>query len=139
MGLTINDFQAIWLTVFGESRGEPIEGQIGVANVINNRKMETGHQYNQIVLEPLQFSCWNPNDPNYNLLAGMALNNPSSPIINQIQYISQGIIDGKIQDNTKGANHYLEVSLYRGPSCPNWARTGEFKIQIGRHVFIWCK
>ena len=54
------------LTIFGEARGEPFEGQVAVANVIRNRtrlKYQSDGTIEGTVLHPLAFSLWNTSDP----------------------------------------------------------------------------
>src|SRR5206468_12010195 len=55
-------------TLVGECRGEPIEGIIGVANVIRNRAFAADSTLKEICLAPKQFSCWNEDDFNFGLV-----------------------------------------------------------------------
>ena len=63
-------------TLYGEARGESLAGIEAVANVILNRHKMALHQHHtwwgktipEICLKPMQFSCWNPMDPNFKLL-----------------------------------------------------------------------
>ncbi len=54
------------LTLYGEVRGEPLEGQLAVASVLLNRKADGrwGQTFTSVCRAPWQFSCWNPTDPN---------------------------------------------------------------------------
>ena len=48
-------------TLCGEARGETLEGQTAIANVVLNRlknKKRYGDNIHHIVLRPFQFSCW---------------------------------------------------------------------------------
>ena len=57
----MTDLEALTLTLYGEARGEPIEGLIGVAMVIRNRvrdKYRGAVNYEEVCLAPAQFSCW---------------------------------------------------------------------------------
>lgn len=138
----LTDFEALWLTLYGEARGEPVEGQIGVANVIRNRHEESGKSIHDICLAPKQFSCWNMDDPNRPLLIELAtadmMNQPlKDPLLRQLKYIAAGIISGDILDNTKNSNHYLTTALYRSLDCPLWAKKGQLMITLGRQTFLW--
>lgn len=136
----LKDFSVFWLTMFGESRGEPIEGIIGVGNVIKNRVKETGKSYHEVCLKGVdlyhhQFSCWNLNDPNLDMILQYR-NNSIDPICREIRYIAEGLIDNFLNDNTHGANHYITTKLFRN-NPPSWARNG-YKIQLGNQTFIEC-
>ncbi len=54
-------------TIYGEARGENTASKKAVAWVIRNRVEAPayGRSYEEVVLRPYQFSCWNKNDPNY--------------------------------------------------------------------------
>lgn len=55
------------LCVYREARGDPPHGKLAVAWVVKNRAL-TGHRgkhtYRDVVLDPKQFSAFNPGDPN---------------------------------------------------------------------------
>lgn len=135
----LSDLEIFSLTVYGEARGEKVEGQIAVANVIKNRCVN-GKTYRDICLAPYQFSCWNKNDPNRNMLLeiGEQLihNNKVNNIhLKQIQYLVIGIDIGSLLDNTKRARNYLTKNLYRSEKAPLWAKTMTVTAQIGNHIF----
>ena len=138
----LSDFDALWLTMFGEARGEVLESQIGVGFVILNRSRERNKPIKDICTEPLQFSCWNSSDPNLEaIMRGML--GPSrfeAKVIQQLKYFAKGIIAEDINDNTSGSNHYLATTLYRSPDCPKWAKDKRATVNVilGRHTFIWC-
>jgi len=138
----LDDYSTLWLTLYGEARGEPIEGQIGVGFVIYNRKFERGLSPKAVCLQPAQFSCWNSADPNLQVImsAFLAPSAIERKIIAQIRLVAKGIMTGDIIDNTNGSNHYLSTKLYRSPQCPNWAKdkAASPKVVLGGHTFIWC-
>ncbi len=61
--------QAVVCTLYGESRSEPLDGQLAVASVIRNRvRADLGHDgkpdwwgegFRQVCLQRKQFTCWN--------------------------------------------------------------------------------
>ena len=63
-------------TIWGEARGEGLEGMRAVANVILNRvkiaELKNGFWWGsniiQVCQKPYQFSCWNRSDPNFKKL-----------------------------------------------------------------------
>lgn len=130
------------LTIYGEARGESIEGQIAVGNVIINRWRANPEKYKtvkDVCLEKLQFSCWNENDPNYPKLielADLLSKNIIPDRIKQQLYIARGVMGMNFNDNTKGAKNYMTTKLFNSDKRPKWAnvRTGE--IVIGNHTFF---
>ena len=69
----------IWIfakTIWAEARGEPLDGQIAVANVILNRAQQGGWWGDDVVKvcrKPKQFSYWNKSDPNRAKMDGLEL------------------------------------------------------------------
>jgi spore germination cell wall hydrolase CwlJ-like protein len=47
-------------TIAREAANQPLEAQAMVAKVIKTRSFERGLLPEQVVKQPLQFSCWNP-------------------------------------------------------------------------------
>lgn len=139
----LSSLDIVFLTVFGESRGEVIEGQVGVACVIRNRFL-TGKfkSYRDICLQAEQFSCWNVNDPNRPVLLEMAQKLINGQLINeqpferQCRLISDGVINHNIIDNTSGATNYLTESLWLNSSRPSWAKNVKTAKQLGHQVFF---
>ena len=133
--------EVLGLTIYGEARGEAIEGQVAVGCVIRNR-LNTGKYttYSQICLENEQFSCWDENDPNYPMLIDLANRlAKEEPITNihlkQCMYIAVGIKSYALGDNTGGANHYVTKKLL-DEKPPDWAIDRYGDKTIGNHVFF---
>lgn len=137
------DEAILGLTLFGEARGEAIEGIIAVGHVIRNRvkdaKKRYGQTYREVCLRKLQFSCWNPSpsDPNFQRVVKAATGLMTTPIVSeptleQCSWVALGIVRGALLDNSKQANHYHTVQLKPRPS---WAQSYVPVIQKGNHVF----
>jgi N-acetylmuramoyl-L-alanine amidase len=130
------------LTIFGEARGEPIEGKIAVANVIRNRAHPVDEPHVKAVcLAPLQFSCWNPGvDPNHQRVLAQAekvlTNAPLDAIYRECLFIAQGTVGGAFQDNTGGATNYLTTELLKSDRAPRWAAQMQPTVVIGAHSFL---
>ncbi len=144
MDKNIIDFS---LTLYGEGRGEPVEGQVGIGSVIRNRVQSTyrgAKSYSDVCLAPLQFSCWNEHDPNRAKLlelSGMLLAGLIPPDLSyrQCLWVAQGIMNSDLRDNTSGASHYLLTALFQSVNCPGWAGAGKIKAKLGAHTFILTK
>jgi len=137
----LTDSEVLFLTLFGEARGEPVEGQIAVANVVLNRTRIRNMSIRDICLQPKQFSCWNESDPNRKLLEEMAkvflFSNEPTIEHPQLWWIVEGIVSKKVIDNTKGRDHYLTKTLFVSTARPSWAKVPKSDpIVIGHHVFI---
>jgi spore germination cell wall hydrolase CwlJ-like protein len=137
----LSDREILVLTIVGEARGEPIEGQIAVANVIVNRALRRKISVKDVCLAPKQFSCWNENDSNRPLLEELAKEFIRGEYqlkdYKQIQWIVEGILEGKLSDNTKGSDHYMTTSLFNSDKRPKWASAPlKDPIIIGNHVFL---
>lgn len=49
----------VYETIIYESSGESLEGQVAVAKVIRNRAKDRRLSFDEVCLQPYQFSCWN--------------------------------------------------------------------------------
>lgn len=133
----LQNIDVVWLTIFGEARGEPIEGMIAVGCVIRNRVIASKmtKTYKDVCLAPLQFSCWNENDPNLNEMMVAAVG--TTPRIREIKFIGAGIYQNMFRDNTSGSTHYLTTRLFH-ENPPTWATSGKVMATIGNHTFLQC-
>lgn len=122
-------------TIFGEARGEPIEGLEAVANVVLNRARISakkgrywwGNGIIGVCQKPYQFSCWNRSDPSYHRLINVTDQNIHFATCLRI---ARRAVIGVLKDNTKGATHYHADYI-----SPYWAKGEVPVITIGRHIF----
>lgn len=124
------DLDAATRTLFGECRGEPIEGQQGVAWVIKNR-VESPHGWGtnveEVCLSHHQFSCWLQADPNRNKLLALA---PEDAEYKALFEVARSVMAGEVDDPTNGADHY-EVT----GTTAFWAKDKTPSAVIGKHSF----
>jgi hypothetical protein len=141
----LSNEEILGLTIIGEARGEPIQGQVAVGCVIRNRlhnKPDKYRSYHDVCLKPKQFSCWNANDPNSSILMELAQKLITGAILNdpyygQPMFVANGIVSWKILDNTLGARNYMTTALFNSEQRPNWARFPKTDpIKIGNHSFL---
>lgn len=129
------------LTIWGEARGEPVEGQVGVANVVRNRLWRAARatmRWRDVCLAPEQFSCFNVNDPNAGPIARAAVSLMTTlptPELAQALWIADGVIAGAVKDNTRGATHYLVTALLH-TKPPSWAKDQPVLVVLGDHSFL---
>ena len=138
--VNLMDVQLLALWAWGEARGEPIQGQLGVMSVIKNRvhdsKQRYGRGYAGVILRPLQFSCMNADDPNLTKILGLAdrledATGKQEQPLTQLIYLGHGVLMGDLLDITGGANHYHATSIPR----PSWTGTLQATCVLGNHAF----
>lgn len=113
-----SDMGIVARTAFGENRGGGIEGMQSVTNVAMNRAKKGGwwgDTLRTVCLKPKQFSCWNPDDPNYEVITEL---NDSNPAYAEALDIAQKALAGALIDLTHGATYYFAESM---PAWPHWA------------------
>jgi N-acetylmuramoyl-L-alanine amidase len=125
-------------TVWGEARGERIEGQIEVAHVIRNRVEKQswwGRTFTGVctypgmgVDKPHQFSCWNVNDPNYGQMMLVDLEDAS---FRKALYVTLGVLEGELPSRLEGKPCHYHTSAV----SPSWADDGKFVGAVGNHRF----
>lgn len=139
----LSDMETLALTIYGEARGEPVEAQIAVGCVCRNRLTLSSSisTYKDVCLEPKQFSCWNSFDPNYAILCNLAEKMISTDglvpgeILKQCLYISVGIINNAILDNTHGSKNYMTTTLYASRII-QWANGMKPSAVYGKQTFL---
>lgn len=116
-------------TVWGEARGEPYGGQLGVAFVVMNRVRAKRADVCAVVLAPLQFSFWNGNSAARATLGDLE----DSPAWLSCHRAACAAYHALVDDPTEQANHYLVATLEPKPS---WYDRTRITATIGRHVFL---
>ena len=141
---SLTDREILFLTLIGETRGEPIEGQVAVGCVIRNSFHSNNTKYKtwaDVCLEPKQFSCWNENDPNRAMLVEIAEQMqfgkvPNDASAKQCRVIANAIISWDFIDNVHGAKNYLTKALYNSDDKPSWAKNPKKVYEHGNQVFL---
>ena len=128
----MTDLEALALTIWGEARGEPIEGKIGVAMVMRNRLQHAylnGKTYVDVCTAHAQFSAWTEEAAQLQQML-TAYNHPG-PVLGLCIEVARGTMTGKLADNTSGANHYYADTI----PAPAWA-VGTPLAHLGHHLFF---
>lgn len=123
----------IRLLLWGEARGEPVIGKLAVLYVLHNRAMKRDTSLKAEALRPLQFSCFNAEDPNRGKMLNAWKDDPIQWAI--CDAVASAYENGVTTDPTKGADHYY-VTRMKHP--PEWGRGHKDWIEcaeIGHHVF----
>ncbi len=130
--VTSRDLDIATRTLWGECRGEPLEGQQAVSWVIRNRafwpvRAWWGSGVADVCLKPSQFSCWNMSDPNREKILQLEADTQDYQALYQV---ARSVMAGEIDDPTKGATSYERVG-----AGAYWAKGREFSVIIGHHAF----
>lgn len=128
----MDEWNILSLCLWREARGEPYRGKVAVAWSIINRTEHPnwwGNSVHTVILKPFQYSSFNKNDPNVILF----------PMPNDLSWIeckgiASEVICKIVADPTSGSTHYHASSLV-GDKLPEWAKTAQFKVQLGNHLF----
>ncbi len=123
-------------TIYGEARGESEAGMKAVACVFLNRIKHAqkkdgfwwGNDIFAVCQKPYQFSCWNKDDPNRDVILNVT---KVKPVFRQALEIARQAVDGTLKDITMGADHYHTRSVK-----PNWSKGKRPCALIGSHVFF---
>lgn len=120
-------------TLWGEARGESVAGQRAVAAVVLNRAGHRrvhwwGRDIVGVCRRPMQFSCWNANDPNRPKLVAVSV---ADKQFRQCLQVAQAAAAQQLAAECElGATHYHTRSI-----MPKWARGKLPCAEIGNHVF----
>lgn len=126
------------MLVFGEGRGEPIEGKLGIAHTVGNRLKLAPHYgvgWQQIIFKPQAYSCFNRNDVNRAKLL--------DPLVWGSRADWEACYSAAYQvyhelaaDKTEGSTHYVAARLYPD-HLPAWCHAPNVKatVVIGGHRF----
>lgn len=117
-------------TLWGEARGEGIDGMHAVANVIMNRFYHPtwwGKDIVGICQKKYQFSCWLPSDPNVSKILAVGDDDAQFRIAKGLSILA---CNGKLNDVTNGADSYKRRDAYA-----SWAKFLTPVAQVGNHDF----
>jgi N-acetylmuramoyl-L-alanine amidase len=130
---TSDDWQTLAQTIFGESRGQPLQGQIAIGWVVMNRAAKPGWwggpDVTSVCRKPFQFSCWNSDDPNLPL---MQTATPKDPNFLMALGVAALVLTRQLPDPTGGATNYFADYI----PAPDWAETMVPTVKIGPHQFF---
>lgn len=137
---TLTPTQLFALAIYGEARGERMEGQIAVGTVILLRQ-STGKwgDMKKVILSPWQFSCFNPSDIQYRPLKKIArsLSDPKykkPKSLEEAFILARGMRDGYIKKHKKLEDNFV-LHFKTAAVNPKWAKKMRKVTVIGNHEF----
>lgn len=127
------DRLALARTLYGEARGEGVEGMQAVAKVIMNRVHSSrwfgGRNVQDVVYKPYQFSCWNLGDQNRAIIENL-LPGQGNKLFDKAYQIAGLALAGDLPDLVGQSTHYHTAAV-----SPNWSEGREPDYQVGNHLF----
>lgn len=131
--ISLEDIDTAARTVYGEARGESMAGMVAVAWVIRNRAEKGGWWGDTLAgvcKHPFQFSTWNPDDPNAQIVKDLPVSFKAYG--DSVWAVMQAVMEtDKRADPTMGAMHYHNSSVN-----PKWAKGHAPCVIIGNHLFF---
>lgn len=123
--------------IYFEARGEPIIGQIAVANVIINRVYDERYPDDicSVVTQGPTYT-WKPDYPirdkcQFSFYCdGKSDYAPKGNTWDISVMVAYGVMSMRTYDVTEGATHYHATYVY-----PDWAESKQKTVQINNHVF----
>jgi spore germination cell wall hydrolase CwlJ-like protein len=130
------DLDVMSRTLLGEARGESEEGRLAVAWVIRNRASLAGFAgpllgkpgaIAHVCRAPLQFSCWNADDPNCRVIEAA-----TEDELADLFDLATDVLTDIVPDLTKGATNYYAPYI----PAPYWAKEMTFVGKFGSQLFF---
>ncbi len=127
----LSEVELLACFIWGEARGEKVEGKLAVVHVVLNRvkaRSYYGGTIQDVILKPGHFTCFKENDPNLAQILKLPSCDREFALCKAIaELATRGHLKN---DPTGGATHFHRVN-----STPAWAPKLTYLRQIGNHVF----
>ena len=130
----MSDQELLARTIMAEAGGEPYQGQLGVASVVNNRlrSPQYPNSMRDVLMQPKQFSAWNGvTGANGGVGGNNAWQGDIPPDVNQL---AANVLAGMYEDPTGGALNYANPAHSDASNLP-WIHGMSGQTQIGNHLF----
>lgn len=128
----MDDAHLLAALIFSETKN--LEDAKGVANVVMNRLKKPkrfGATLPDVIYAPSQFSGVNTEE--YKKAINLQFKDKNEEkIFKSILPIANQAINGKLPDNTYGADHYVNLKLAK----PNWAKVYPKTTKIDQHTYF---
>lgn len=133
----LSPLSILTLVLWGEGRGESIEGRIAIGCVIRNRVDARKQDYKTVLLAPQQFSCFAPagGDANYQAVLSAAVKSPMDALWIETSWIAAGVLTRQVRDITMGATNYITKQLYHAHP-PSWVARCRVTATFDSHIFM---
>lgn len=132
----LKDEEVMALTLYGEARGASFNAKLGMAQVMWNRTKDKrfGSNIKEVVTKPKQFSCYNDNDVNLQIIMGVVEdfdgNFNKNIHLRECYMIALAVINGYIQGKVKDSLFYHTTGVN-----PKWNKNMILEAKIGNTLF----
>jgi N-acetylmuramoyl-L-alanine amidase len=139
MTITLDDVMIASRTLWGEGRGEHMEGKMAIAHVLMNRWRSTTGQWAKddtlakTCLRPWQFSAWNSDDPNLPKMQKVDVNDK---LFRECMIAVLTACNNPQDDPTSGSRHYITTALLSKGFPKRWGTPRKPVTVIGSHAFF---
>jgi len=124
--------QLLAAMLFSETKD--VDDAKGIASVVinrTNRPERFGATMEEVITAPSQFS--GINSPEFEKAAsGKFVNKEEENIYKQFLSVAYQATQGKLEDTTAGADHYVNLDLAK----PNWSKVYPKTTKIGSHTYF---
>ncbi len=133
----LEDIELLTLVMYGEARGEGLDGMLAVGSVVLNRVKQKvyGNGIKGVILKKYQFSTFNERDPNRESLIRIAFDFKSHLesflTLRAGYWVAKGLLEGYLHSNVGDANHYNTKGV-----DPKWDDNMTLIRVIGNHEFF---
>lgn len=125
------------LAIYFEARGEPLEGQVAVGQVIMNRVEDPRYPSDACsVVYEAEYYSWNPELPIRNRCQfsfycdGQSDNPGEQREFERCVLVASAVLNKETKDVVRGATHYHTTRVQ-----PHWAEKDKQVRRIAKHVF----
>ena len=132
---TWNEIDLLAGMIYGEARGESLDGQILVGITAVNRATHPDHwnwgeNLREVLLKPYQFECFEHPQVNKIIQAQKTQTN----VWRTLRLLAEGIYLGRFNDYVAvKPTHYHKYTI-----TPSWTKNLKFLFQEGAHLFYTC-
>ena len=122
--ISLKDTECLATNLYHEARGETLEGQIAIGNVVLNRVKDVRYPNTvcDVVYDRKQFSWyWD----------GKSDEPKNKDVFLQMSVLSIQILAERFEDNTNGATHYFNPYKVN----PRWASLYTHQVTYDNHAF----
>lgn len=127
----LSDVELLACFVWGEARGEKVEGKLAIVHVVLNRvkaRPYYGGTIRDVLFKPEHFTCFEENGPNLAQILRLSSGDREFALCKAIaELATRGHLKN---DPTGGATHF-----HRLDAKPPWATKLTYLRRIGNHVF----
>ena len=130
--------------MYGEARMtensevDELREYIAIGQVVLNRvhSQRYPRSVKEVILQPLQFTCFNENDPNSDKIWVFLKNQSPAKLYERMMLCSTLVINGLAADLVKGATNYVSTTFYRKAPAGHWCKKMKPVLRVGGHVFL---